>query len=336
MGKRKGADDSSTRENVNQDFVDFLQELANYEKNVSNNIHKYNAYRKAAATLAKHPTRITSGNEAKSFPGIGDRIAKKIDEFIETGKLEKLEKIRKDDTHVAIQEMTRVMGIGPAKARDLVMEDGIKSIDELRKHPEKLNRQQLIGLQHLEDFEKRILREEVTAMEEYIQVQAKKLDKKYIAQVCGSYRRGTATSGDIDVLLTQKEYTSDQGKQPKLLHNLVNHLKDKGFISDIISSGDSKFAGVCKLEDREYHRRIDVRLIPYDQYYCALLYFTGSDIFNQRMRAHALEQGYTLNEYSLRPFCSDGKPGEPVIITSESDIFDYINYDYKKPEERNL
>lgn len=49
------------------------------------------------------------------------------------------------------------------------------------------------------------------------------------------------------------------------------------------------------------------RLIPNDQYYCALLYFTGSDVFNKNLRAHALEEGFTLNEYSLRPIGSTGK-----------------------------
>lgn len=77
------------------------------------------------------------------------------------------------------------------------------------------------------------------------------------------------------------------------------------------------------------------------------------------MRAHALEQGFTLNEYSLRPLGTTGKfyyilyiewkpfseciqlqiilgvPGEPVEITSEKDIFDCIEYPYKNPEERN-
>ena len=48
-------------------------------------------------------------------------------------------------------------------------------------------------------------------------------------------------------------------------------------------------------------RRLDIRLLPFDQYHCGILYFTGSDQFNKMMRAHALEQGFTLNEYSLRP-----------------------------------
>lgn len=33
---------------------------------------------------------------------------------------------------------------------------------------------------------------------------------------------------------------------------------------------------------------------------------------------------------------STGVPGEAVQITSEEEIFDYINYPYKKPEERNM
>ena len=42
------------------------------------------------------------------------------------------------------------------------------------------------------------------------------------------------------------------------------------------------------------------RLIPNDQYYCGILYFTGSDEFNRRMRQHALDYGFTINEYSIR------------------------------------
>lgn len=67
--------------------------MADYEKNVSRNIHKYNAYRKAASVLADHPTRIKSGAEAKKLNGVGEKIAKKIDEYLSTGKLQKLENV---------------------------------------------------------------------------------------------------------------------------------------------------------------------------------------------------------------------------------------------------
>lgn len=64
MGKRKASDNAG---NPNQDLCDFLIELANYERNVSKNIYKYNAYRKAAGTLSGLTERIKSGQEAKKI-----------------------------------------------------------------------------------------------------------------------------------------------------------------------------------------------------------------------------------------------------------------------------
>ena len=64
--------------------------------------------------------------------------------------------------------------------------------------------------------------------------------------------------------------------------------------------------GVCRLEAGLPFRRLDMRLFPHDHYFCALLFFTGSDLFNRQMRAHALDKGFTLNEYSLRPIGSTG------------------------------
>ena len=73
--------------------LSFFTELADYERNVNRNIYKYNAYRNAATALAAHPTRIQSGEEARKLNGVGAKISKKIDEFLETGKLQKLEKV---------------------------------------------------------------------------------------------------------------------------------------------------------------------------------------------------------------------------------------------------
>lgn len=63
------------------------------------------------------------------------------------------------------------------------------------------------------------------------------------------------------------------------------------------------------LTDLKYVIRqyFSLRLIPKDQYYCGVLYFTGSDIFNKNMRAHALEKGFTINEYTIRPLGVTGE-----------------------------
>ena len=64
----------SDPDNPNQELVNFLKELANYEKSVTNNYFKFHAYRKAAGELAKFPEKIKSGAEAKELDGIGKSI----------------------------------------------------------------------------------------------------------------------------------------------------------------------------------------------------------------------------------------------------------------------
>ncbi|XP_076618691.1 DNA polymerase beta [Colletes latitarsis] len=336
MGKRKASDNIK---NPNQDLCEFLMELANYERNVSKNIYKYNAYRKAANSLSSLPHRIENGDAAKKLPGIGDKIGKKIDEFLSTGKLQKLETINKDETNVAINLLTRVSGIGPAKAKELV-DAGIKTLDELKKSLDKLNNHQKIGLKYFEDFEKRIPRKEIEKIEKIMKDAIMELSNEYIVTICGSYRRNKEESGDIDVLLTHSTYTSKE-KESKtkvsILKNVVECLKKKGLIVDTLSLGSTKFMGVCRVpnDNSKPFRRLDIILAPYDQYYCAVLYFTGSDLFNKNMRAHALEKKYTLNEYTLKRLTPEGVPGEAEKITSEEDIFRILELPYKEPKDRN-
>ncbi|KAM3830852.1 DNA polymerase beta isoform 2-T2 [Vipera latastei] len=305
MSKRK-----APQENPNQAITDLLSELANYEKNVNRAIHKYNAYRKAASVISKYPSKIKSGSEAKKLDGIGTKIAEKIDEFLSTGKLRKIEKIRQDDTSSSINLLTRVSGIGPAAARKLV-DEGITTLEDLKKNEHKLNHHQRIGLKYFKDFEKRIPRKEMLEMQDVVLSEVTKVDPAYIATVCGSFRRGAESSGDMDILLTHPDFTSESAKK-----------------------------GVCQLPSRDDdtvypYRRIDIRLIPKDQYYCGVLYFTGSDLFNKNMRAHALEMGFTLNEYTIRPLGITGVAGEPLPVDSEKDIFDYLQWQYREPKERS-
>eukprot|EP00095_Tigriopus_kingsejongensis_P001135 snap_masked-scaffold1099_size62903-processed-gene-0.14 protein:Tk01135 transcript:snap_masked-scaffold1099_size62903-processed-gene-0.14-mRNA-1 annotation:"dna polymerase beta-like" len=329
MSKRKAPISDATN---NGRISEFLFELSNYEKNVSRDVHRSTAYRKAAQTIAAHEEQIQSGSQAKKIRGVGQKIAEKIDEFLSTGKLKKLEKIRGNDSNVAIGLLTRVSGIGPAKARELV-EAGILTIEALREREDLLNAGQKIGLKHFEDFEKRVARPEIEAIEQTI---LKRLGREEKITICGSFRRGLPNSGDIDVLLTHDSYTSDKSAKAHghLLKTLVSNLK--GLITDTISLGDSKFMGVCRLNLDDPYRRLDIRLVPRDQFYCAVLYFTGSDLFNKNMRAHALDQGFTLNEYTLRPIDCAHVAEAALPISCEEDIFDYISYHYKEPSERTL
>jgi len=165
-------------------------------------------------------------------------------------------------------------------------------------------------------------------------------------------------SPQIDILIMHPNYTSAAKNDPQVqyLPRIVKALKKIGFLTDDISQGNSKYMGVCRLFDEEktseaedttkeeeeiqktkhLHRRIDLRMIPYENYYCGLLYFTGSDFFNQQMRKIALDRGFTLNEYALCPVGSTGVKGDPIPVHSEEEIFELLEMTFKTPEERNL
>lgn len=48
------------------------------------------------------------------------------------------------------------------------------------------------------------------------------------------------------------------------------------------------------------HRRLDIIIVPYDEYACALVYFTGSAHFNRSLRYLAKKCGMSLSNHALR------------------------------------
>ena len=79
----------------NSELADVLDSLAYYEKDE----HKSAAYDHAANIIDQLPFKVTSGKELAKGPkkvkGIGKSIANVIDEFLSTGKVQKLEKLEK-------------------------------------------------------------------------------------------------------------------------------------------------------------------------------------------------------------------------------------------------
>lgn len=165
----------------------------------------------------------------------------------------------------------------------------VTTCQALRK--EKLNHTQTVGVKHYEDFTKRIPRDEVDKLKELTFQSLANLSKKLHSEVCGSYRRGASSSGDMDVLVTHEDFDSSlKGSAKSKFHGMLGKIKDQlvadGIVTDVLSCGETKFMGVCRLPDEPdaIYRRIDIRFWPKDQYPLALLYFTGSDELNKEMR----------------------------------------------------
>lgn len=224
-----------------------------------------------------------------------------------------------------------IHGIGHVKARDLVENHNINSIDDLKNKKELLNDKQLMGLRYVDDFEKRIPKAEMDKHFDYIKTAINKIDPQIRFEVAGSYRRGAKTSGDIDVLITKDDHHE---KDNTLLELVVKELKNMQYLKDDFALGNTKYNGVSKLPRYKTYRRIDIMYTDPERFPFALLYFTGSMKFNVDMRNIAIKMGLSLNEYG---FSKLGKKQEKMTIKSiktEADIFKYLGMEYVPPEKR--
>lgn len=82
--------------------------------------------------------------------------------------------------------------------------------------------------------------------------------------MCGSYRRGKETCGDMDIFITRK----DGEYEKNLLTKLVEKLTEKDFLTEHLtmprhldSKGCQSYMGICHYKD-ELHHRIDIKYYP--------------------------------------------------------------------------
>ncbi|XP_026159812.1 DNA polymerase lambda [Mastacembelus armatus] len=327
----------SKSHNFNKDITDKLEVLA---KAYTHQGDKWRAlsYSKAVNALKSYHKPVTSYQEACQIPGIGKRMADKIDEIMESGHLRKLDHI--GEAVPVLELFTNIWGAG-TKTAQLWYQQGFRTLDDIctKAH---LSNTQKIGLKHYEDFLDRMPREEAEAIENVVREAAQSIDSGLVVIACGSYRRGKATCGDVDVLISHPDGKSHKGVFSKVLQSLHN----SGFLTDDLVSheenGDQKkYMGVCRLPGPGYrHRRLDIIVVPHNEFACALMYFTGSAHFNRSMRALAKTKNMSLSEHSLnKDVVRQGSlkvyGGTPLPTQTEKDVFSLLGIPYREPNERD-
>lgn len=289
---------------------------------------KVRAYNNIIKQIEEIPNPISDFSQLHGVKGIGQGIHKKLQEIFANGSLSVAQE-RLDVAHneKLIDEFTKVMSIGSVKARELV-DKGITSLQDLREHTELLNDKQILGLKYHEDFEKRIPRTEMIKHDAFIKSAIASINPTIKVQVVGSFRRGSKSSGDIDVIIS----TEDEN----VLQSIVQRFKDVKYLVDDFAFGPHKYLGVCKLPRHATFRRIDLLYAANNVWPFSLLYFTGSMEFNVALRAEALSQGYTFNEYGIK-YTTGKNKGQLVDhkFEEEVDIFKFLGYKYVAPEERS-
>jgi DNA polymerase/3'-5' exonuclease PolX len=306
--------------------LDILRRIAVTE---SAGVFKARAYDKAIKAIHAWAAPIYCAEDvpaAAKGDGIGKDIRIKILKIIEDGQLDIPEADRA--RAIAMEIFQGIYGVGPKKAEQLI-DSGYTTLAEihaaLAANPKFLNKNQQIGLRYYDDLQLRIPRDEMDAHAAILMANKPAALEGIIV---GSYRRGAANSGDIDMLIRTADPAVDAGAA---LTDFVTRLRAAGYIREVLAQGDHKCLAISQLASGAKARRLDLLVTPPEEFPFAVFYFTGCDTFNVRVRAHAQELGFTLNEHALTHVASGKAVGG---IKTECDIFKALKLEWREPHER--
>lgn len=289
-----------------------LNEIAALQELKGANTFKVRAYQNAARAVANLQEDVGSLIESgaiKKVRGIGKSIQEKLKELHETEELVYLNELREGVPEGLFDIMT-VPGMGPKKTKVVWEELGVTTLDALeeackegqvaslkgfgKKSQDKI----LDGIAHLSLTSGRRLRSQALPHAERLKAMLLAVPGVERVEVAGSLRRGRETVKDVDLLVASLEPEA-----------VMAAARDDVEVDAIIGSGETKTS--MRLKDG---LQVDVRVVEPRSFACALAYFTGSKDFNVALRGMALDQGFSLNEYDLRPL--DGST-PPEIATEE-------------------
>lgn len=346
------AHDGLNTNNANAATIAILDQMSHYYDRIGDD-WRTRAYRKAIATLRNHPTKVCTKKEALALPQIGERLAMKIEEIVFTNRLRRLDNTKTDVNDQILQTFMGIYGVGFAQASKWV-DAGFTTLDELAAKAD-LTANQRIGIAHYEDFNSCIPRDEVEQLGAVVTKTLLRKDASFTVIVGGSYRRGAATSGDIDCIITHKNPNTDGAYIRQIvLDRLVPKLFAKDFLVAELAATSrddgSKWHGACHLPTTTSNpkapstapwRRIDLLLVPPAELGAALIYFTGNDIFNRSLRLLASTKGMRLNQRGLYRDIIRGKgrekltEGTLVEGRDERRIFEILGVPWREAHERN-
>jgi DNA polymerase IV len=335
-------DGTTIYENPNERTIEILQEMGKYYDLMQDQWRTL-AYRKAVATLKKQTKRITTKEEAVRLPNIGERLAAKIEEISMTNSLCRLESTRTDSMDENLRLFLGIYGVGLTQAHKWIQQ-GYKTLEDLKEKAH-LIKNQIIGIEHYDDFATRIPRIEVEMHGNYVQKALQKIDPGFEVTIMGSYRRKAKTSSDIDLIITKPKASIDHIRNT-VVDELVPELIKQDFLKVGLATTHkdtgSKWHGASAIPGAATWRRIDLFLVPWSEMGAALIYFTGNDLFNRSIRLLARKKGMRLNQRGLYKDVMRGQnranitEGTLLESRSEKRIFEILGVPWRSPHDRQI
>ncbi|MEK7325012.1 MAG: DNA polymerase/3'-5' exonuclease PolX [Chloroflexota bacterium] len=315
---------------TNKELADIFSSIADLLEIKGEIIYKILAYRRAAETLTEHGRSVSDVwreggvKGLRGIPGVGEAIAEKIDELLQTGKLGFYEKL-KGEVPVTLIDVLKVPGIGPKKAAmfwkqlDITTVEALKvaaQAGKLRDMPgmgEKSETKILEGIEALSRRSGRTPLGQALPIARDILAMLRSLKGVTAAEAAGSLRRMKSTVGDLDLLVASAD--------PEPVMQAFVSQKE---VARIVGQGPTK-------SSVEFQNGMRAQLWVHrpEKFGTALQYATGSKDHNVRLREIALDKGLSLSEHALTK-----KNGKEILCATEAEVYAALGLPYIPPELR--
>lgn len=311
----------------NADIARIFEEIADLLDIQGANPFRIRAYRNAARTVGEFGRDVgallAAGEDLTRLPGIGDDLAGKIREVVETGRCALLDRLRRE-LPPAITELLHIPGLGPRRVRALWHDLDVQTVEQLYRAARDRRIRGLAGfgekteLKILQAVEARIgtvHRFKLATAAQYgdaLAAHLRQVPGVKRVEVAGSFRRMRETVGDLDILVAAA------AKSP-----VMARFTSYDEVREVLSSGPTRASVIlrCGLQ-------VDLRVVEEASYGSALVYFTGSKAHNIAIRRIAQERGLKINEYGVF------KGEERLAGESEAAVYKTIGLPFIPPELR--
>lgn len=293
------------------------------------NPFKIRAYQRAARAIEHLPKEIEimleEGEDLQSISGVGEAIAKKTVELVNTGKLRIYEELKAGFPE-GITTLLEIPGIGPKTAKKLSTELGIKSVDDLEQAikdgrvaklfrlGDKTADNILQRIQALRRKDQRIPIGEALPVVEEVLNALRPLPGVKNLTAAGSLRRFRETLGDIDLM-----GTADNPEE------VINAFVSLPQIREVLAKGPTKASVILP-----GGLQADLRMVEHDSFGSLLQYFTGSKQHNIALRTREQKRGLKLSEYGI----TDTKTNKLEKFATEEKFYRRLGLQYIPPELR--
>lgn len=310
----------------NREVADILLQIADMLEIKGEVVYKSLAYRRAAQSimdLGRDINEVWAEGKLREIPGVGEALAKKLDELLSTGRLQYYEELQ-EEVPAGVVSLLAIPEVGPKTAKLLWERLGAMSVadveraaeaGELRKLPGLGARSEQRILEGIRALHRRSGRVSLgvawPAAAELLE-QLQNLPGVQVVSAAGSLRRMKATVGDLDLLAAAQD-------GERVTAAFVQFPQ----VAEVVVQGPTKATVILK-----DGLQADLRVLPRERWGSLLQHFTGSKEHNVALRSLAQAKGLSLSEYGFK------RGEEEILCPEEADVYKVLGLPWIPPELR--